>query len=180
MGSPEESKALDSPFQVAAIATQPPSRRDRGRKVSIRSPFLPTKCRADEFSCDLRALKPALCITAAYGNILPGNLLPLYRGAAPVQIAPQYGVKETSISLAYTVLALDAGPIIASQAQNNSKVTHAAKLTPEEAWLSFCLVDLINAKIITKRICIPKDAQDDVTLVGGALQFPCGEAEAFE
>lgn len=47
-------------------------------------------------------------------NIHP-SLLPLYRGAAPVQRALQDGVKETGVSLAFTVRALDAGPVIASE-----------------------------------------------------------------
>ncbi|KAL2896312.1 Methionyl-tRNA formyltransferase [Bienertia sinuspersici] len=92
------------------------------------------------FLANLRALEPELCITAAYGNILSTkflnipkqgwyvnlvqrvstvnihpSLLPLYRGAAPVQRALQDGVKETGVSLAFTVRALDAGPVLASQ-----------------------------------------------------------------
>ncbi|KAK3012567.1 hypothetical protein RJ639_009716 [Escallonia herrerae] len=47
-------------------------------------------------------------------NIHP-SLLPLYRGAAPVQRALQDGVKETGVSLAFTVRALDAGPVIARE-----------------------------------------------------------------
>ncbi|XP_008457093.1 uncharacterized protein LOC103496854 isoform X3 [Cucumis melo] len=84
----------------------------------------------DTFLSTLKALQPELCITAAYGNILPTeflnipalgtvnihpSLLPLYRGAAPVQRALQDGVKETGVSLAFTVRALDAGPVIASE-----------------------------------------------------------------
>ena len=57
-----------------------------------------------EFLDALRALQPDLCVTAAYGNILPQafldiprrgtlnihpSLLPQYRGAAPVQRALQ-------------------------------------------------------------------------------------------
>ncbi|XWS30788.1 hypothetical protein CRYUN_Cryun23aG0019800 [Craigia yunnanensis] len=84
----------------------------------------------ESFLSSLRALQPGLCITAAYGNILPTmflnipplgtvnihpSLLPLYRGAAPVQRALQDGVKETGVSLAFTVRALDAGPVIARE-----------------------------------------------------------------
>jgi methionyl-tRNA formyltransferase len=47
-------------------------------------------------------------------NIHP-SLLPLYRGAAPVQRALQDGVPETGVSLAFTVRKLDAGPVIASK-----------------------------------------------------------------
>ncbi|CAA6661264.1 unnamed protein product [Spirodela intermedia] len=127
--------------QLAAIVTQPPSERNRGRKV-LPSPvaqyaldrgfpkdliFAPERAGDERFLADFKALKPEICVTAAYGNILPNkfleipqcgvvnihpSLLPLYRGAAPVQRALQDGVKETGVSLAYTVRALDAGPII--------------------------------------------------------------------
>ncbi|CAK9150647.1 unnamed protein product [Ilex paraguariensis] len=138
------SSAPDSLFEVAAIVTQPPSGRDRGRKV-MPSPvaqhaldkgfpsdliFTPLRAGDEEFLFNLRALEPELCITAAYGNILPNkflkipslgtvnihpSLLPLYRGAAPVQRALQDGVKETGVSLAFTVRQLDAGPVIACE-----------------------------------------------------------------
>ncbi|CAA7397629.1 unnamed protein product [Spirodela intermedia] len=135
------SEAPDSTFELAAIVTQPPSERNRGRKV-LPSPvaqyaldrgfpkdliFAPERAGDERFLADFKALKPEICVTAAYGNILPNkfleipqcgvvnihpSLLPLYRGAAPVQRALQDGVKETGVSLAYTVRALDAGPII--------------------------------------------------------------------
>lgn len=136
------STAPDSLFEVAAIVTQPPSRKSRGKKL-MPSPlaqhaldrgfpsnliFTPERAGEDVFLSNLRDLQPELCITAAYGNILPSkflniptsgtvnihpSLLPLYRGAAPVQRALQDGVKETGVSLAFTVRALDAGPVIA-------------------------------------------------------------------
>ncbi|KAL1223163.1 Formyltetrahydrofolate deformylase 2 [Cardamine amara subsp. amara] len=138
------SASPNSFFEVAGIVTQPPSRRDRGRKV-LPSPvaqyamdkglssdliFSPEKAGDEAFLSTLRDLQPELCITAAYGNILPTkflkipvhgtvnihpSLLPLYRGAAPVQRALQDGVTETGVSLAFTVRKLDAGPVIASK-----------------------------------------------------------------
>nr|AKF43270.1 protein pigment defective 194 [Erodium chrysanthum] len=204
----KSSSLPDSNFEVAAIVTQPPSKRERGRKIlpsqvaehalerGFPSDLIFTPERAGEeiFLSNLRDLQPELCVTAAYGNILPTkflkipklgtvnihpSLLPLYRGAAPVQRALQDGVKETGVSLAFTVRALDAGPIIAyekvqvddqikapdlldllfsqgsellirelpsifdgsaklkAQPQDDSKVTLAPKVTPEESWLSF-------------------------------------------
>ncbi|CAK7344107.1 unnamed protein product [Dovyalis caffra] len=136
------SKAPNSVFEVAAIVTQPPAKRGRGKKL-MPSPvaqfaldtgfpsdliFTPERAGEDSFLSNLRALQPELCITAAYGNILPSkflnipplgtvnvhpSLLPLYRGAAPVQRALQDGAKETGVSLVFTVRALDAGPVIA-------------------------------------------------------------------
>ncbi|KAH9327975.1 hypothetical protein KI387_000083, partial [Taxus chinensis] len=129
---------------VSAIVTQPASGRLRGRK-DIPSPvaqraldrsfpsdriFTPEKAGEENFLADLRELKPDLCVTAAYGNILPNrfleipkhgtvnihpSLLPLYRGAAPVQRALQDGVQVTGVSVAFTVRALDAGPVIACE-----------------------------------------------------------------
>ncbi|CAI9110606.1 OLC1v1010662C1 [Oldenlandia corymbosa var. corymbosa] len=138
------SSAPDSSFEVAAIVSQPPARRDRGRKV-LPSPvaqhaldsgfphdliFTPEKAGEESFLCSFKSLEPELCVTAAYGNILPTkflkipslgtvnihpSLLPLYRGAAPVQRALQDGVKQTGVSLAFTVRQLDAGPVIARE-----------------------------------------------------------------
>ncbi|KAK8498826.1 hypothetical protein V6N12_053050 [Hibiscus sabdariffa] len=138
------SAAPSSSFEIAAIVSQPPSRRDRGRKM-MPSPvaqyaldrgfpsdliFTPERAGEETFLSSLRDLQPEFCITAAYGNILPTkflnipplgtvnihpSLLPLYRGAAPVQRTLQDGVKETGVSLAFTVRALDAGPVIARE-----------------------------------------------------------------
>ncbi|XP_010316070.1 uncharacterized protein [Solanum lycopersicum] len=138
------SAAPDSLFEITAIVTQPPSGRDRGRKV-MPSPvaqhaldrgfpsdliFTPVKAGEEAFLFNFKSLEPELCVTAAYGNILPTkflnipskgtvnihpSLLPLYRGAAPVQRALEDGVKETGVSLAYTVRKLDAGPVIACE-----------------------------------------------------------------
>ncbi|XP_024314737.1 uncharacterized protein LOC100845293 isoform X2 [Brachypodium distachyon] len=134
----------DSIFQVAAIVTQPPASKNRGRKLMPSAVaqlaldrgfphdliFTPERTGEESFLSDLKEVRPELCITAAYGNILPQrfldippygtvnihpSLLPLYRGAAPVQRALQDGVSETGVSLAYTVRALDAGPVIACE-----------------------------------------------------------------
>ncbi|GLJ46541.1 hypothetical protein SUGI_0980820 [Cryptomeria japonica] len=140
----DASHSESSIFDVSAIVTQPASGRVRGKK-NIPSPvaqraldrsfpsdciFTPEKAGEETFLANMRELKPDLCVTAAYGNILPNrfleipkhgtvnihpSLLPLYRGAAPVQRALQDGVQVTGVSVAFTVRALDAGPIIASE-----------------------------------------------------------------
>ncbi|OAE23061.1 hypothetical protein AXG93_3509s1050 [Marchantia polymorpha subsp. ruderalis] len=133
--------------QVAAVVTQPPSTRGRGRKLLPSAVeqhalhkgfpadriFSPQKAGEETFLAELKKLKPDLCVTAAYGNILPTkflniapcgtvnvhpSLLPLYRGAAPVQRAVQDGVKVSGVTVAYTVRALDAGPIIAAESHD--------------------------------------------------------------
>ena len=76
-------------------------------------------------------VRPDLCVTVAYGGLLNSrflalpkrgtlnihpSLLPRWRGAAPVQRALAAGDAECGVSLAFTVLALDAGPVLASAA----------------------------------------------------------------
>lgn len=84
----------------------------------------------EEFLEALAALQPDLCVTAAYGNMLPQrfldtprhgtlnihpSLLPRYRGAAPVNRALEAGDAATGVSLAFTVRACDAGPVLAQR-----------------------------------------------------------------
>jgi methionyl-tRNA formyltransferase len=83
-----------------------------------------------DFLAALAALEPDLCVTAGYGNMLPQklldiprfgtlnihpSLLPKYRGAAPVNRCLENGDSVTGVSLAYTVLKCDAGPVLAQQ-----------------------------------------------------------------
>lgn len=83
-------------------------------------------------------------MTAAYGNVLPAaflalpprgtlnihpSLLPRYRGAAPVQRALLSGDDVTGVSLAYTVQAMDAGPVLAQRrVQVGAEETHGPLL----------------------------------------------------
>lgn len=75
----------------------------------------------------LRALKPDIMVTAAYGQILSqeiidialhgiinihGSLLPKLRGAAPIQYAVFLGLNQTGITILNTVRKVDAGEII--------------------------------------------------------------------
>ncbi|KAK4602020.1 hypothetical protein RGQ29_011198 [Quercus rubra] len=122
------STAPDSLFQKVVPSPVAQYALDKGFSSDLI--FTPEKAGEDMFLSNLKALQPELCITAAYGNILPRkflnipplgtvnihpSLLPLYHGAAPVQRALQNGIKETGVSLAFTVRALDTGPVIACE-----------------------------------------------------------------
>jgi methionyl-tRNA formyltransferase len=129
------------PWEISAVVTQPGRPKGRG-KVPQPSPvystavelgipesmiLCPAKASEEDFLLQLEALKPDICITAAYGNYLPTaflripaqgtlnihpSLLPLYRGAAPVQRSLEDGVKETGVSVLFTVKQMDAGPVV--------------------------------------------------------------------
>lgn len=92
--------------------------------------LFPEKASDEDFLATLEAMQPDVCLTAAYGKVLPKkflmipkcgtvnihpSLLPKYRGAAPVQRALQAGDSEVGVSLLYTVREMDAGPVIAQQ-----------------------------------------------------------------
>ena len=137
-----------SSCEIAAVISQPGRPRGRGRKTRGDAPpspvaqlamelgieegriWTPKSARDEAFLDALRILEPDLCITAAYGNVLPNafldipkrgtvnihpSLLPKYRGAAPVQRALEAGDEESGVTVAFTVQAMDAGPIIAQE-----------------------------------------------------------------
>jgi methionyl-tRNA formyltransferase len=127
---------------VIGVVTQPDRPRERGgrrrsnldaspvKQVAMEEgiPVLqPDRPRGEEFVTSLRALEPDISVVVAYGHILPkevidlprlgtlnihASLLPLYRGAAPIQAAIRDGRSTTGVSIMRMVPALDAGPVI--------------------------------------------------------------------
>lgn len=132
----EASKATANVFDIVAVVAQPPADLKKKLKPNavhvlaqkLQLPVLiPESAKDPAFLETLAALNVDLCITAAYGNFLPKkflaipkfgtvnihpSLLPLYRGAAPVQRCLEHGDASTGVSVAFTVLKMDAGPVI--------------------------------------------------------------------
>lgn len=131
---------VQSRHQVVAVVSQPDRPRGRGQQVQPTPtrqiadaqgiPVLqPAKIRDEAFLSEIRELHPDLGVVAAFGRILPddlieiprlgminvhASLLPHYRGAAPVQRAVLAGDKETGVTIMRIVSELDAGPTFAS------------------------------------------------------------------
>ena len=89
--------------------------------------FPPVKLRDGTALAQIRALEPELIVVAAYGRILPqeildypamgcinvhSSLLPRYRGAAPINWAILNGDTETGVTIMHMAAALDAGDVI--------------------------------------------------------------------
>ena len=142
MGTPEFAvpslKALiREGYDIAGVFTQPDRPRGRGNKLTP-SPvkaaateagipvFQPERIRKTGVN-DLRSLKPDLCVTAAFGQILSqeildippmGNinvhasLLPKHRGAAPVAYAIMNGDAEAGITTMMMDAGIDTGDIL--------------------------------------------------------------------
>ncbi len=92
--------------------------------------FQPKRVREPEFVEQLRALAPEAIVVAAYGQILPkdilslpkfgcinihASLLPLYRGAAPVHWAIIRGEGETGITIMQMDEGMDTGAVLVQE-----------------------------------------------------------------
>jgi len=127
---------------LTAVVTQPD--RPRGRNLQLQPsavkevaiqlglPVLqPLRAREPSFVEQLRSLQPDLIVVAAYGQILPpeilelppwrcinvhASLLPRYRGAAPIQWAIINGDPETGVTIMLMEPTLDTGPILSQRA----------------------------------------------------------------
>lgn len=150
MGTPEFAvpslKALvNSGYDISLVVTQPDKAKGRGKKLQptpVKEEALsqglnvsqPEKIRSnDEFLEKLRNISPNIIIVAAYGKILPkelldipssgcinihASLLPRFRGAAPIQRAILEGDEKTGITLMYMEEGLDTGDMIAKSETN--------------------------------------------------------------
>lgn len=126
---------LSSRHAVVGVVTQPDRPRGRGQQSSFspvkalaverqRPVLQPTRLKDPAFLEAYAALGADLGVVAAYGRILPtavietprlglinvhASLLPLYRGAAPIQRAVLAGEVETGVTIMRIVEELDAG-----------------------------------------------------------------------
>jgi methionyl-tRNA formyltransferase len=111
----------DKPFGRKKILTPSPIK-SLATKLNLHV-FQPEKLKEDYLK--IIELKPDLIITAAYGQMLPkelidqivainvhGSLLPEYRGGAPIQYALFDGKRETGITIMYMAFKMDSGDII--------------------------------------------------------------------
>ncbi len=137
---PTLERLIASRHSVVGVITQPDKPRGRGHVISqgpvkalaiaSRIPVLqPDRLKTPEFLHACAALAADLGIVAAYGKILPeevlripplglvnvhASLLPRWRGAAPVERAIMAGDRETGVTIMRIVRALDAGPTFAA------------------------------------------------------------------
>ncbi|HFU74828.1 MAG TPA: methionyl-tRNA formyltransferase [Arcobacter sp.] len=131
-------KLIEQNYDIVALFTQPDKK--VGRKQVLTPPHIkqfcidkeldipiyqPNKLRDDENIGVLKELQPDFIIVAAYGQILPksildiapcinlhASLLPLYRGASPIQEALLNGDKFTGVTSMLMDVGLDSGDIL--------------------------------------------------------------------
>lgn len=129
---------IEAGHNVCGVFTQPDKPKNRGMKLAF-SPvkeyaltqnltvYQPKNMRDGEALSIVESLQPELIVVAAYGRILPeeilntprfgsinvhSSLLPRYRGAAPINWAILDGCSETGVTIMYMARKLDAGDVI--------------------------------------------------------------------
>ena len=129
---------IQSPHEIVAVYTQPDRPAGRGQKLTP-SPvkqlalqhqltvLQPVSLKTAEATAQLRALDADVMVVAAYGLILPpevleiprygclnihASLLPRWRGAAPIQRAILAGDSETGITIMQMDKGLDTGAML--------------------------------------------------------------------
>ena len=143
MGTPDFAVAslrrlVEDGHEVCGVFTQPDKPKNRGHKLlptpvkeyalSQNLPvYQPEKMRDGTALAIVQELAPELIVVAAYGRILPvdiletpkygsinvhASILPKYRGAAPINWAILNDEPETGVSIMYMAQALDAGDVL--------------------------------------------------------------------
>jgi methionyl-tRNA formyltransferase len=135
---PSLDQLLEKGYQVVLVVTQPDKPKGRGKKLSMPpvkelaishkiDVFQPNRLKSQEVMDRLKSYSPDFFVTAAYGKILPkeildipkfgcinvhASLLPSYRGAAPIQWSIVKGELSTGITTMLMDEGLDTGDIL--------------------------------------------------------------------
>jgi len=178
IGAPTLRALLNAEHEVAAVVTQPD--KPVGREQRIESPPIkkeiattgipilqPPRIKDPQAIEEVRRLTPDVIVVAAYGQILPrevleiprlaclnlhASLLPRWRGAAPIQAAIAAGDSETGITVMYMAEGLDTGDILLQRSveilpsdTGGSLHDRLAQVAPEALLESLQLVAAANA-----------------------------------
>lgn len=186
MGTPDIAaiilkRLLEEPYEIVLTVTQPDRPKGRGKELA-KSPvkvlseehgipvFQPERLRNPEAVAVIREAKPDMIVVAAFGQILPkeildmpkygcinvhASLLPAYRGAAPIQWAVLDGQKESGVTIMYMNEGLDTGDILLQK---------RVSLSPEETGGSlYDTLSVMGAELLTE--AIPKIVDGTLTAV---------------
>ena len=170
---------IDGPFRPIAVVTQPDARAGRGR--TLRPPPIkelaaahgipalqPERLRDRAAIAQIASLRPTLQIVAAYGQIIPAeildlpqhgtlnvhaSLLPRWRGASPVSAAILHGDRETGVTIMLVDETEDTGDMLRQREVEIDPAEHAGQLSDRLADLGADLLletmpDWLGGKIV--------------------------------
>lgn len=193
---------IDLGFPIVGVVCQPD--KPQGRKQTLTAPpvkelaqrynipvLQPASLRGPEIEQEIRQLAPDMIVTAAYGKILPQNLLdlpslgclnvhasllPKYRGAAPVQWSLINGEQETGITIMMMDAGMDTGDILTQQP------VHIPENIDSEAMLD--KLSELGARMLPQAIkdytsgdIVPYAQNEDDSITIGMLKRDMGEVD---
>ncbi len=175
MGTPEFavpplSALLNAGYDVVAVYSQPPRPSGRGQRqlcspvhrlaldkgIEVRTP---ASLKSSDQHAAFARLEADICVVAAYGLILPNelleaprmgcvnihaSLLPRWRGASPIQRAIEAGDRETGITIMEVEEKLDAGPVLITGKVPITPLSTASSLHDE--------LSLLGGELIVKAL----------------------------
>lgn len=133
---------IDSEHEVIGVYTQPDRPAGRGKQLKASEVkqlalahnlpvFQPERLKGEAEQAELASLKADIMVVVAYGLLLPqavldtpkfgcinvhGSLLPLWRGAAPIQRSLQAGDAQTGVTIMQMDIGLDTGDMLLKSA----------------------------------------------------------------
>lgn len=191
MGTPDFAvpilkQLVEDKYNVVLVVTQPD--RPKGRKRNLTPPpvkeeaikqglpvYQPEKVK-DTYQ-EILAYEPDIIVTAAFGQILPkellevpkygcinvhASLLPELRGGAPIHYALLQGKSKTGVTIMYMAEKLDAGAIISQSEITIKKEDHVGSLHEKLAEVGATLLQETLPKILDQSV---QSIEQDETLV---------------
>lgn len=176
-------RCVEDAHEVVAVWTQPDRPAGRGYKLSS-SPVKefavskgltihqPSKIRTEEARELFASHQADIAVVVAYGKILPAeflqapkrgcinvhfSLLPLYRGAAPVNWAIVNGEVRTGVTTMFMEESLDTGPILLQRETNIGEEETAPELTDRLALMG---ADLLGQTLRDLNGITPRPQRD--------------------
>lgn len=151
---PSLDQLVENGFRPIAVVTSPDRKKGRGQKVSftpvkeaairlgIDHIIQPEDVKSDSFAEEVASLSPDIIVVVAF-KILPpsvysqaakgafnlhGSLLPLFRGAAPINRAVMAGATETGVTTFFLEQKVDTGNVILQRSMSIGKNESAGEV----------------------------------------------------
>ncbi len=192
MGTPDFSvpvlqKLIQDGYDIVAVVTQPDKPVGRKRVITptpvkveaLRHniPVLQPKRVKTDFA-DIISYQPDLIVTAAYGQILPGellssprlgcinvhaSLLPKYRGGAPIHKSIIDGQRESGVTIMYMVEQLDAGDMLSQVRVPITEQDHVGTLHDKLSEAGANLLSETIPKLVSNSVQPTRQNEEEVT-----------------
>lgn len=192
----------ESSNEVCMVFTQPDRAKDRGKKVQFTPVkelalkhntivIQPERIKSNQEVLDiLKNEQPDIIVVAAYGQILPeevlnlpkygcinvhASLLPKLRGASPIQMSIVTGEKETGVTIMQMAKGLDTGDMLSSASVEIGEL-NASQLTKVLSDLGGRLLIKTMDEIVSGQV-VPKKQDDSKATYAGLILKKDGEID---